>query len=424
MLRANLLVIAFFFTVVLALPALAAEPSPSVVSCECEQSACGACEVETGTTFYSAKCGVNESKVKSCKKPTCTAVENQKQCLAELAAKSGEKVAQETPAVSAPAPDVSRAPASEKPAGEVIQMEGSAVIKHLRGNSESVRLKMPVFEGDQIETRADGKVKVRLHDGPDDSSSTELIAVANTRVRVELAKFKPEKNVRQVTLNLLNGKLRSRVHQKYDTPENTYVVRTRSAVAGVRGTDFVASFEPGPEEWRSEIRTLEGKVNLSGGRGEAGAKQVDVPAGTYASFVITAPPPAADETEIVALIASGSMGSLYKMTDDESKSLDDMTEFRAPQGAKSKDGDRAVASTGGADGVCAEPHGEFNQCSWTCEGNPPGEKKCRTDLTNVKCVRRLCRANGQWAEPKRLPASQTDYCQPDKPVVRACGSYW
>ena len=46
--------------------ASAAEPVDE--SCECKESTCGPCEIETGTTFYSAKCGADLSRVKSCKK--------------------------------------------------------------------------------------------------------------------------------------------------------------------------------------------------------------------------------------------------------------------------------------------------------------------------------------------------------------------
>src|SRR4051812_1970794 len=65
-------------------PALASKD----VSCECDQLSCNECETQTGTTFYSEKCGPSGSRVKSCKRPTCEPVENQPVCLAKA---KGEK---------------------------------------------------------------------------------------------------------------------------------------------------------------------------------------------------------------------------------------------------------------------------------------------------------------------------------------------
>ena len=90
---------------------------------------------------------------------------------------------------------------------------------------------------------------------------------------------------------------------------------------------------------------------------------------------------------------------------------------------KPKAPQRAVAGLGGEE-ICGAPIGKLKQCSYSCEGNPPGETRCRTDLKDVACVRRICNGNGQWSETKRLPASENTHCLGTKPVVHDCDAYW
>ena len=47
---------------------------------------------------------------------------------------------------------------------------------------------------------------------------------------------------KKVDLKVLEGKLRASVEQKYDDQKNTFQIRTPTAVAGVRGTDFITGF--------------------------------------------------------------------------------------------------------------------------------------------------------------------------------------
>lgn len=406
------------------------------VTCECLASSCAPCEVETGLTFYSAKCGVNMERVKSCKKPTCVAVENQKQCLALLGAKNSD-VAGVTPADSRnPASTQNAAQSSSQNAvtlsqvvaGEIGNLEGAARLIRLTGPTEAPRVGLVVYNGDTIETKLNGKVLVHLKDG------SEMTIAANSRVRIEQVLVNEKSGTRKVALDLMLGKVRSRVVKKYEG-ENSYTVKTKTAVAGVRGTDFVASFEPGDKEWVSEIRTLEGLVHFDRARPAQAARAdllapsqgIEVPVGTYASLTIGPPSRVDDEAEFFKSINDGSMSPVIKMNDDDVQSIKAATEFAAADSAwNEKNSSRKAASSenASADHICSAPHGKFNQCSFTCEGNPNGEKRCRTDLEGVSCVRRLCRANGVWTEPARLPASESTRCQATKSVVTDCGGYW
>jgi hypothetical protein len=410
--------ISLYFSLIFTVPVLAAGPADTGkwATCECEESSCGVCQVETGVTFYSAKCGVQNTKVKSCKKPTCEAVENQKECLALF--DKTEKVPEREPASKA-AMNAGENSLSGVLAGEVISVAGTAKIVRASGPVEHPSEHMHIYNGDQVETKANGKVKIRLRD------SSDMIVAANSIVKIESVRVDEKAGTRNVMLNLLTGKVRNRVQKKYEGG-NSFEIKTRTAVAGVRGTDFVASYEPGEKEWVSEIRTFNGMVHLEAAKRDAAdtrpGKSVDIPAGTYASLVIGPPSRSDDEEEFFKSLEQAVVTPVQKMGDDELSALDDATEFHVAQNT-AQPAKRTVSNID-SDELCTAPNGRFNQCSFTCEGNPKGEKRCRTDLTNVSCVRKLCRASGLWSEPTRLPASQSTQCLPSQTVVGDCGPYW
>jgi ferric-dicitrate binding protein FerR (iron transport regulator) len=198
------------------------------VSCECEQSSCGPCETEVGTSFYSAKCGPSNMRVKSCKKPTCEAFENQKQCLADLnAKKSGSKNASQTEVVE------SRAPASaKKRAGTFEELTGDVKVAH-GGHVLPATKDAVVFEGDTIETGLGGKTRIKLDDG------SKLMVASSSQVQIDLIDSDLTAKKRRIAMSLLYGKIRNKVDKRSDG-ENVFEVKTRTAVAGVRGTDFAS----------------------------------------------------------------------------------------------------------------------------------------------------------------------------------------
>lgn len=412
----------FFSGLVFVNHSQAADASAKWPSCECENSKCGPCETETGVTFYSGKCGPNEARVKSCKKPTCVPVEEQPACFAKLGLPVPGAAAKSEAAAQTREPS-SRVSREAVVAGKIINISGIASLIRGTGPVEKPREGLTVYVGDRVETKADGKVKIELKD------QSEMIVAANSNVRIENVNVNEESKTRQITLNLITGKVRARVQKKLEAG-NEFKVKTRTAVAGVRGTDFVASFNPGEKEWVSEVRTFEGLVHLENVQKQAPglpsalpSKSVDIPAGTYASLVIGPPARTDDEEEFFKSIEAGFVSPVMKMKEDEARELNETTDFVAPVAKTEEPLGRQVASVN-PDEICQAPLGRLKQCSFSCEGNPSGEKKCRTDLEGVQCVRRICSANGKWTEATRLPASEATQCLNAHPVVKDCGAYW
>ena len=359
--------------------------------CECPKLDCDACENQTGLTFYSEKCG-DGSRVRSCARPSCemkSPVPDGCEKAAKNEAKEMDKASKREPASAKP---VSRGPEI----GKAILIKGTVWLeelsgkRHRIGNGDGVHLK------DLLITETKAEIKVEFQDG------NELHVQPNSKVKMVEYDMDVGKVDRKTLLNLIKGKVRNKVKNKYQgTDTSYYKVKTRSAVAGVRGTDFVVSFEIGHKEI-TKVETLTGAVELAN---PDQSQKVEVPKGTYASYVVEAnSSDVFSDEEISEFVARGYLTPVHNMTAAEIANLDWETEV-------SNQARRQTASTKKASKyVCKSPQAEMNQCFWACQNNPKGEKNCRTDLPQVNCVRKRCNANGDWADESRLPASFHDQC--------------
>ncbi len=93
-----------------------------------------------------------------------------------------------------------------------------------------------VFESDIIRTKSDGRAEIKLSDGA-------LIQIAPGS-RFLIASFVTNENKTSSVLNLLRGKIRS-IISKTSGRKKEYEVRTKTAVVGVRGTDFFVYYQQG-----------------------------------------------------------------------------------------------------------------------------------------------------------------------------------
>ncbi len=429
------------------------------VSCQCLQSTCGACEIEDGIDFYSEKCGPNLSKTKSCKRPQCRPVENQKACLSRLGQESEASKTEPHPELKADShsdPNLHVVSTTDSPIRKIASINSNGEIPNrsaqvvlavgraflirsngskpagLTGDRQPIERGSLIQINDRIVTEADGRVRLRFPE------LSEIFISPGSSVVIEEALLEKRSgpSKRTIMLDLHRGKVRSRVQGRYDDGESKFQVKTRAAVAGVRGTDFVISFEPGKKDWKTEVKTLSGNVCLGSdaecGRpsaatpcGESGEKSAVICAGMYAAYVAPAPPEDASLVEIESAMERGFMTPLFKMSVEDVRTLDRETDIRFDSvGADANATDRQMRSVSSDQATCSSPAGNFNQCAWTCEGNPKGQKTCRTDLPGVQCVRRLCRASGNWAEPTVLPSRQNASCEGNAAVVKDCGGYW
>jgi hypothetical protein len=391
-----------------------------IADCDCPKLTCDAdCEIEQDLAFYTEKCA-GGTRVKSCSKPNCIKIEN---APAKCALpKSQNAAATEAPAVKADAArEVASVPSAEASenavVGRVKFIEGTVRRTTGTGAKATLNVGDEIREKDKIETDKNSRLQVLF------GSGNILNVTPESEVVITEASDSVDKlEKRRVVLDLIKGKVRNKVNQKYNGEQSYYRVRAGAAVAGVRGTDFTVSLSEDSKDIYSKIETLEGSVELSDASRE---QKAFVAKGEVASFVAPRAGLIKDKDK-AEFVAKGYLTPVTKLSSKEIEDVERETRFAILDENEGK----VVASAAVKPSankksnkesfVCEKPSAKLNQCAWSCENNPAGEKKCRTDLPSVSCVRRICNANGVWSQPTRLPSSYHEACEAEKSIVKPC----
>jgi len=148
-------------------------------------------------------------------------------------------------AVGAPA-------ATEEEVGHVASVEGNAEIGRggvfaAAATGDAVQL------GDELRT-TDGQIRVVFRD------DSVLNLGPRTRLLVDENVYQPEQGRFSSVVRLLGGKVRAAVGKVYREPGASYQIETPTAVAGVRGTTFVVSFDDDSEV--TEVVGIRGRVEV------------------------------------------------------------------------------------------------------------------------------------------------------------------
>ncbi len=139
-------------------------------------------------------------------------------------------------------------------AGTVSELAGAvAIVRAESTQRDQARVGVIVNVGDTVETSANGKAKLLLGD------DSVITISPNSRFRISRALYDPAKKSRDSSFTLLAGKVRSLVSKFWGSAGANFEVRTPTAVAGVRGTEFVQEINA---DGSSTITVLEGKVEV------------------------------------------------------------------------------------------------------------------------------------------------------------------
>lgn len=109
----------------------------------------------------------------------------------------------------------------------------------------------PVYLEDHVVTSATQSAMIRLTD------QTELTAGPSTNLTV--TQFSNQPNEHQAQINLDQGIVHAAVVKKTYDGKHPFLIRTKTAAMGVRGTEFLAELLPSGE---TSLHTLEGSVAL------------------------------------------------------------------------------------------------------------------------------------------------------------------
>lgn len=360
-------------------------------SCECAEFSCNSCELQESLEFYTEKCEAG-SKIKSCAKPICAPLDPLPQkCLAKAAKPVKRSVA------SVPLVEEFDAEDIKVEAGHVKKSVGAAWVVSALGKKQKIKRSMKIYNSDVVETGDSGKVEILFKD------TNVLFISKNTKVKIKEYRTSLKKKDRKVLLNLLKGKLRSSVKKKYENSQSSfYRVTTKSAVAGVRGTDFIVELKSGAK-LETKVTTLSGEVEL--GSIKQNTQRVKIPADYTASFV-------AKGQLVDKATPNGYLTPVYRVSKADVEEIIAQTEWNYKI--------KKVHVGGATEDICSKPMADFNECMWKCENNPRGQKSCRTDLKEVQCLRKRCNANGEWVDVFRLPASVGQQCPPSGFKVKSC----
>lgn len=118
------------------------------------------------------------------------------------------------------------------PIGSIVFLEGESVIMHA-GDRFGYRCRtgLPIFMRDTLSTFSDGRVKIRLNDG----SSLAL----GTGARIVINRSIYNASDRSGFVNIVSGKARFMIRKLTGFRRSEFKVKSRTAIIGVRGSDFV-----------------------------------------------------------------------------------------------------------------------------------------------------------------------------------------
>jgi len=121
--------------------------------------------------------------------------------------------------------------------GTVAALEGTAEIGR-NGTWIPAAIGSPIDRGDELHTFNPGKLRVVFQDD-------SVLAVSDdSRITVNEQVFNGEKGSAKSFMELLQGKVTAVVSDYYHRAGNSYEIKTVTAVAGVRGTEFAMTFDP------------------------------------------------------------------------------------------------------------------------------------------------------------------------------------
>ena len=143
---------------------------------------------------------------------------------------------------------------AEESYGLLMIVKGQVQVAKAKAQPAGAKVGSKVYPQDTIITGKDSRAKIVMSD------RNIINVLPETKIRIDqYINDTKEKNVR---LSLLEGKVRTNVEQKYDNNENKFEIKTPSAVVGVRGTQFLTSFQKSKNT--TGVTTFRGEVIFRG----------------------------------------------------------------------------------------------------------------------------------------------------------------
>lgn len=137
--------------------------------------------------------------------------------------------------------------------GTVTALEGRATVQHYgSATPQPLGLQSPVYQQDVVHTQAASKLQLTFAD--------DTVVNLSEQSRLEITRFvySPQEQTQRSMLTISTGVFRA-IAQRL-LPQSTFEVTTPTAIAAIRGTDFMAEVTPEA----TAVVTLEGVVVVFG----------------------------------------------------------------------------------------------------------------------------------------------------------------
>lgn len=132
-----------------------------------------------------------------------------------------------------------------------------SVQKNGAGTFETLKVGNKVYPGDMLKTAADSRAKIVMSD-------RNILNLAPDTVLV-IAKYVNNSdkgsNDKSAELLMLQGKVRAKVEEKYEKANQGFQIKTPTAVAGVRGTEFFVNYNL--QTRTTDVFVTSGTVNIA-----------------------------------------------------------------------------------------------------------------------------------------------------------------
>ncbi len=117
--------------------------------------------------------------------------------------------------------------------GTVTKVEGKAFVMH-GDKSVAYRLKaeLPLFQDDTVITGERARINMRLNDG------SQITLAANSTIVINKSIYDPKNKTRSSFIGMGLGKVRFWIKKITGYKQSEFKVKTKTAILGVRGTDF------------------------------------------------------------------------------------------------------------------------------------------------------------------------------------------
>lgn len=150
-------------------------------------------------------------------------------------------------------------PAQAAMYGKFMVVKRDVKVRKKDGKESAAKVGASVYPGDTIVSGKDSRAKIVMSD-------RNVIHISPDTV-LKIKKYTNKGKIKNVELQLDQGKVRNNVENKYDGEKSKFIIKTPTAVAGVRGTQFITSFAKRTRV--TEVVTLKGAVTFKSLKGNA-----------------------------------------------------------------------------------------------------------------------------------------------------------